>query len=165
MTESKISPEGVIDAYALRNAWLKSEGSKHGIDPQKFLLGDRLRDITGDDGNFFIWEKWVTNEIFQNRADEWRREYQVRLAEEIATQGLPSEIIDRLESMQEIAGSADWTDKEQFYNVRGEYNLLARWVKEMVSENPELDESMRYSWENTAKVNELYLALSVQSKE
>lgn len=175
MTEGEINPELPIDDLALRDEWLRrdkwlrTEGPKHGIDLQRFFLGETLSDIVRDDGNFFVWGKedlyLADTESFRRNTNVMRGEYEARLAREIITPRLPSGIKVALESMQEIVRSADWTDRKQFLDVRDKWNLLRGQVREVLRKNPELNESFEYYLQTKGKVDELCLASSGQSKE
>jgi len=160
MTESETSPQELPAYSTLRNQWLRKTRPE-GIDPEKFILGETLSDIVGDDGNYFVWYRSLSDQEdiahFQSTARTMQEEYKARLMGEIKTPELPQEIITKLETTLNGVKSENWGDRETFLNARDKWRALSAEVRETMKTNLELDESVDYYINTMETADKLYL--------
>ncbi|MDD5415857.1 MAG: hypothetical protein PHE48_02515 [Candidatus Daviesbacteria bacterium] len=179
MTEGEINPEAPVHDLARRNEWLRREGPNHGIDPEKFFLGETLDTVLVrilDDRNCFSWHRPQDDlenpERFPSEAPGARMDYLGRLDGEIDTLDREinivaplSEISAELKGIREDVRLADWTVRDQFSSAYGRWQKLSDRVGEIIKENPELQEASEYYINNMDKIAKLYSASSGQTED
>lgn len=124
--------------------WARHVGPQLDIDVEKFILGDVLVNITGDDEDIFIWT--IGGSIFDPEiAAEAKSHLIERLDWEINTPETPQAIREKLEATHEIISSLDWRKKSDFDEARENWFSLKSWVVQQIEENPELKKAEDYA--------------------
>lgn len=124
--------------------WARHVGPQLGIDIEKYVLGDVLVRIIGDDANTFTWT--VGGTFFEpDIASKEKRNLLERMDWEIGTPETPQDIRGRLESTLQIVSSLDWRNRDEFEQAQVEWYKLKEWVDEQIKERPELKEAREYT--------------------
>lgn len=158
--ETENNNTGYLEEESLKDVWLRREGPRLGVDAQKFILGNVLSDITGDDGNYFYWYDRIAykgnKELLKEIAFNSQEEYKSRLKREASCFELPQEIRDKLQEILNTISSSDWRNREDFSKAHEEWKSLSSQAKERIKEYPEFDQAIEYYMQNSLKVSELY---------
>lgn len=123
--------------------WTRQVGLQLGVDIEKYILGDVLVSIIGDDANCFTWT--VGGDFFDSDiASKAKSHLLERMDWEIGTPETPQRIRKRLRSVYQAASSFNWEKIEEFEQAKIEWFQLKEWVEEQINESLELKEAKEY---------------------
>ena len=132
----------IAETYA---EWVRLNAPKHGIDVPKYMLGDVLGSIIGDDSNCFGFRSAPYD---REMAITGGQHLQIRLDWEISTPELPENIRQRLVQFRSEIDEADWDSQSGFSQVREAWSeKVKQFVQAQIDSNPELREAIDYELE------------------
>lgn len=123
--------------------WIRHVGPQLGIDVQKYVLGDVLANIIGDDANCFTWT--VGGDFFDSQlAVGAKRNLLERLDWEASVPETPPQIKGRLRASHSAVSALDWANREEFSQARTQWYGLKQSVEQDMRRQPKLKEAEEY---------------------
>ena len=121
-----------------KTKWIRHVGPQLRIDVEKYILGDVLAAIIGDDSNCIAFDH---NSELAPMAQKHLLE---RLDWEITTPETPEDIRERAKEVLEKVAALNWQNKEEYIEARTTWREFEAWVIEQIEERPELKEAEEY---------------------
>lgn len=121
--------------------WIREVGSQYGIDTAKFLLGDVLASIIGDDSNCFPYN-------FEYNPDDaamCRQFLLIRMNWEITTPEIPDVIRTRLQTFLTENMGQEWDSESIYLKTKKEWaEKVKKFTQEQIKINPPWEEAINY---------------------
>lgn len=125
--------------------WIRLVGPQLGIDVSKYILGEVLSNIVGDDANAFGAFHWEEKHFDPRISSKSRACLLERISCEIDTPETPEVIRRKLIEVEERICLLDWSRKDEFIMAKKIWGQEVRnWVENELGKNKAWEEAETY---------------------
>jgi hypothetical protein len=125
-----------------RVAWIRFVADQLDIDASKYILGEILRKLEGDDNYFGLSEAAWRN---QPEANTVRDQLMGRIQWKLEIPETPEEIKARLTHVKEMLAGIDWSKENNYQLAKTTWTEIQQWISNKRKTNPAWNEAVNYS--------------------